>query len=37
MGEAARARFDAHFEGTAWAGRLKALYDEVLAEAAPRR
>ena len=37
MGAAARERFAARFEGTAWAGRLKALYDEVLAEAGPRR
>ena len=32
MGEAARARFGALFEGMAWARRLRALYDEVLAE-----
>ncbi len=37
MGAAARERFAARFEGTTWAGRLKALYDEVLAEVAPRR
>jgi len=32
MGEAARARFAAHFEGAAWARRLRALYEEILAE-----
>ncbi len=37
MGEAARARFAANFEGTIWARRLKALYDEVRAEARPAR
>ena len=33
VGEAARARFAERFEGTAWARRLRALYDEVLAAA----
>jgi glycosyltransferase involved in cell wall biosynthesis len=37
MGEAARARFTARFEGTAWARRLSALYSEVLGEAGRRR
>jgi glycosyltransferase involved in cell wall biosynthesis len=33
LGAAARRRFAARFEGSAWARRLRALYDEVLAEA----
>jgi len=33
MGEAARARFGARFEGTAWARRLAAIYAGVLTEA----
>ncbi|MFH1329846.1 MAG: glycosyltransferase [Actinomycetota bacterium] len=37
MGEAARSRFAARFEGTAWARRLRAFYDEVLAAELPRR
>lgn len=36
MGASARARFAAEFDATIWAGRLRALYDDVLRERAQR-